>query len=155
MLFWERQKTTEKQDLKKLQHKGTHQNTTPQDGDTYPYNTESDTNVQTYVSTIEHEYNKPTMERRTTQRTTRRMQNNNKMWGNITGAVKSDLMRTHVRQKNAVLAKINSNGEKQCRAHKACRSCGKSKESSEYSDARLRHTQNVTSALRQLRTTKT
>ena len=61
---------------RRLQQKGTHQNTTPQDGDTYPYNTESDANVQTYVSIIEHECKKPTMERRTTQRTTRKMQNN-------------------------------------------------------------------------------
>ena len=56
------------------------------------------------------------------------------------------------------MAKINSNGEKQCCAHKAYRSNTKSKESSKYSDARVRHTKSACvscSALQQSRTTQT
>ena len=55
-------------------------------------------------------------------------------------------MRIQVRQKNAAMVKISSNGDKQCIPHKAYGSYGKFKKSSKYSDARMRHTQNQRSA---------
>ena len=51
-------------------------------------------------------------------------------------------MRIHVRQKNAAMVKINSNGEKRDIVHKVYGSYRKSKKSSEYGNARMRHTQN-------------
>ena len=52
MVLWRDKSLLKIQELKKLRKKETHKNSTPQDGDTYLYSTH--TNVQTYVSTLEH-----------------------------------------------------------------------------------------------------
>ena len=90
-------------ELKKIQMKGTYKNSTPQDGDTYPYRHKC-TNIRQHVTTQVQQIDWGGNNKRNYEENAEKL----KCDAIKTGAVKSDLMRMHVRQK---IGKINSNGE--------------------------------------------